>query len=85
MSVYVPPTLELDGIEITRYLPATKVNFRITEHRFSGGSMWYFIRWDSPTPNPGNEALSWVMEKNLPRGALDVEYLNAYKAGLSIL
>jgi hypothetical protein len=47
--------------------------------------MWYFIRWDSPTPNPGNEALSWVMEKNLPRGALDVEYLNAYKAGLSIL
>jgi hypothetical protein len=71
--------------EITDVVLATKVNFEIIKHRFSRGSMWYFIQWVHPTPNPSDADWSWIMEHNLPKGALDVEYLNAYKEEHSIL
>jgi hypothetical protein len=71
--------------EMTDVVLATKVNFEIIKHRFSRGSMWYFIQWVHPTPNPSDEDWSWIMEHNLPKGALDVEYLNAYKEEHSIL
>ena len=79
------PSMEVDDCEITNVVLATKVNFEITKHRFSRGSMWYFIQWVHPTPNPSDEDWSWIMENNLPKGALDVEYLNAYKEEHSIL